>query len=103
MATDNNQTTFESLVRQVVREEVRAALDAETVQVRHEVVVVDPRRLYSVSEVARLWEVSRAYVYERINAGEISVVELGDGRPKQRVTVGEVQRFIDSRSFGGLG
>ena len=87
-------------IRELVKEEVRAALADETVRVERQVIVVDPRRLYSVAAVAELLGVSKVYVYDRIKAGEIAVVELGGSRPKQRVSVSELERFIDARTFG---
>lgn len=58
-------------------------------------------RLYSVAAVADLLGVSRQWVYDRINGGQIRVVELGDERSKQRVRADDLQAFIDGRTFGG--
>lgn len=57
-------------------------------------------RLYPVSEAARLLGVSADYVYDRINNGEIPIVELGHGRPKQRIRADDLQTFIDARTYG---
>ena len=62
---------------------------------------VEAVRLYSVTTVAERLEVSRVWVYERIKSGELSVVELGSTRAKQRIRADVLQSFIDSRSFGG--
>lgn len=59
-------------------------------------------RLYSVAAVADLLGVSRQWVYDRINGGQIRVVELGDARGKQRVRADDLQAFIDARTFGDL-
>lgn len=57
-------------------------------------------RLYSVAAAADMLGVSRQWVYDRINNGQIRVVELGDARSKQRVRADDLQAFIDGRTFG---
>lgn len=57
-------------------------------------------RLYSVAIAAERLEMSRVWVYDRIKAGEIRVVEFGTTRPKQRIRADDLQKFIDSRTFG---
>lgn len=61
---------------------------------------VEAVRLYSVATVAERLEVSKVWVYERINSGQLAVVELGSTRAKQRIRADVLQSFIDSRSFG---
>jgi excisionase family DNA binding protein len=63
--------------------------------------VAEAVRLYSVAAAAELMEVSVDYVYDRIHAGELTVVELGHGRAKQRIRADVLQAFIDARTFGG--
>lgn len=54
---------------------------------------------YSVATVARLLDVSDQWVYDRIKEGTFSsVVELGDGRAKQRIPASVVQRYLDERT-----
>lgn len=55
-------------------------------------------RLYSVAAAAELLGVSADYVYDRINAGDLIVTELGHGRAKQRIRADVLQAFIDSRT-----
>lgn len=57
-------------------------------------------RLYSVAATAALLDVSDDYVYDRIKDGSLRAVELGSGRPKQRVRADDLQAFIDGRTFG---
>jgi excisionase family DNA binding protein len=57
-------------------------------------------RLYPVAEAAKLLGVSVDYVYDRIKERVIPVVELGHGRPKQRIRADDLQAFIDSRTYG---
>ena len=58
-------------------------------------------RLFTVAGAAEVLGVSTDYVYARINQGELKVVELGTGtKAKQRISATELQRFIDSRTFG---
>jgi len=62
--------------------------------------VLEAVRLYSVASAAQLLEVSADYVYDRINAGELAVTELGHGRAKQRIRADVLQTFIDTRTSG---
>lgn len=62
---------------------------------------VEAVRCYSVASVAERLEMSADWVYDRIKAGELAVVEFGSTRAKQRVRADVLQAFIDSRSFGG--
>ena len=56
-------------------------------------------RLYTVIEAAGVLGVSREYVYKRIAARELRVVELGTGtRAKQRVRQDDLDAFIDART-----
>jgi excisionase family DNA binding protein len=102
--------TFDSLVRQIVREEfttlvreeVRRALDdGAPVILSLAKVVSETNRLYSIRSAAEQLGVSHSYVYSKINAGEIAVVELGDGNQKQRIAATELQRFIEARTYSG--
>jgi excisionase family DNA binding protein len=63
--------------------------------------VIEAVRLYSVATVALRLEVGKDWVYERINNGQLAVVELGTTRAKQRIRADVLQAFIDSHSFGG--
>lgn len=82
----------EAIVRRVVEAEVPALRAADfTVRVESDL------RLFSVREVSELLSTSTDYVYARIASGELSVVELGHGRAKQRVRSTELRRFIESR------
>ncbi|QTF70585.1 helix-turn-helix domain-containing protein [Arthrobacter woluwensis] len=56
-------------------------------------------RLLTVAEAAAVLGTGRDYVYERIKAGELPVVELGTAaRAKTRVSSAALDRFIDSRT-----
>ena len=57
-------------------------------------------RLFRVTEAAEILGVSTYYIYSKIAKGELGVVELGDTKPKQRISATELQRFIDRRTFG---
>lgn len=57
-------------------------------------------RLFKVSDAAALLGVGDDWVYERINRGEIPVVELGDTRKNQRITETDLAEFIKSRTYG---
>ncbi|MCU1598547.1 MAG: binding domain, excisionase family [Glaciihabitans sp.] len=61
---------------------------------------VEAVRLYSVATVAERLDVSKDWVYDRINAGALAVVELGDTKTKQRIRADVLQAFIDGRSYG---
>lgn len=52
-------------------------------------------RLLKVAEVAETLGVGIDWVYERINRGEIPVVELGDTRKNQRITETDLAAFIE--------
>lgn len=93
--------TIDDLLRRIIREEVRSALSARQPLGPGEAAAPDPRRLYSVATVAELMEMSTDWVYARINAQELAVVELGSTRTKQRISAGELERFISERTFGG--
>jgi len=57
-------------------------------------------RMLSVVTVAGLMEKSRGWVYKQIKAGRIAaVVELGDGKPCQRIKLSDYNAFIASRTF----
>lgn len=61
-------------------------------------VVIEPH--YKVAKVAELLDVSVDWVYDRIKAGDIKkVVELGSGKPNQRIPASELQRFLDVRTY----
>lgn len=56
------------------------------------------RLAYNVQETAVLLGVGKDYVYERINAGELPVVQLGtEHKAKRRIAATDLQAFIDSR------
>lgn len=57
-------------------------------------------RLYSVAMVAGILGTSTDYVYDRIKSRVFPVVELGDTKGKQRIRADDLQKFIDSRTFG---
>ena len=57
-------------------------------------------RLDSIPEAAKHLGVSDSYVYKRIAAREIRVVELGNaGRSKRRIRQDDLQAFIDARTY----
>lgn len=57
-------------------------------------------RLYSVAQLAELWDVSRQYVYDEIAAGRLAVVQLSNGdRDKSRVSAIEAARWIAERTM----
>lgn len=60
---------------------------------------IEDDRLLKVTEVAEHLGVSMDWVYERINRGELPVVELGENRKNQRVTRAALNAFIDARTF----
>ena len=63
-----------------------------------------PQRLYTVAEVAEILGTSKAYVYERINGGEVRTVNLGTPvRAKMRVRADDLQAFIESRTTTNQG
>ena len=56
------------------------------------------RLTYSVREAATLLGVGKDYLYERINAGEIPVVQLGtEHKSMRRIAATDLQAFIDAR------
>lgn len=57
-------------------------------------------RLFKVAEAAALLNVGDDWVYERINRGEIAVVELGDTRKNQRIPESVLAEFIAARTYG---
>lgn len=101
--------SIEELIRAIARDEAKRYLEEHSASLAGVVVVpregpagpgVGAARLYSVAAVAELLEVATDYVYDRIKAGELAVVELGHGRAKQRIAALELQRFIESRTYG---
>lgn len=58
-------------------------------------------RHYTVAEVADLLRKSKPWVYERINNGTFTVVELGDTRSCQVIPASVLQAFIEARTYGG--
>lgn len=54
-------------------------------------------RLLKVAEVAETLGVSRAWVYRRIETGELPVVELGNTRKNQRIDETDLAEFISTR------
>lgn len=64
-------------------------------------VVVEPH--YKIAKVAELLDVSQQWVYDHIKSGDIKkVVELGSGKPNQRIPASELQRFLDERTFASV-
>ena len=61
---------------------------------------IEVERLLPVSTVADLLGTGKDYVYARINAGELPVVELGSGRHKQRVPLSAYNAFVLGRTYG---
>lgn len=57
-------------------------------------------RLLKVADAAERLSVGDDWVYERINRGEIPVVELGDTRKNQRILESDLRAFIDARRYG---
>jgi len=56
-------------------------------------------RLLKVADAAALLSVGIDWVYERINRGEIPVVELGDTRKNQRIRESDLAAFVASRTY----
>jgi hypothetical protein len=101
-------TSFEDIMRRIIREEVEAALativhavtPTAPAPVPPKLEGVDRRQHYSIAAAAKLLQVSGDYVYDRIKDGSIvKVVELGSGQAKQRISGLELDRFISERSF----
>ncbi|TFD51997.1 DNA-binding protein [Cryobacterium sp. Hh11] len=61
---------------------------------------IEVERWLPISVVAVMLGVGRHYVLNRIDAGELPVVELGDTKPKQRVPLSALNAFIEKRTFG---
>lgn len=61
---------------------------------------VDP--LYSVTRAAELLDVSRDTVYRLINRRVLPVVELGNGRAKQRIPAKALAEFIEKRTHPAI-
>lgn len=57
-------------------------------------------RLLKVADAAERLAVGTDWIYERINRGEIPVVELGDTRKNQRILESDLLVFIDERTHG---
>jgi excisionase family DNA binding protein len=57
-------------------------------------------QLLKVADVSRRLGVGIDWVYDRINRGEIPVVELGDTRKNQRIRESDLAAFINERTFG---
>ncbi|NWL32949.1 hypothetical protein DM791_08570 [Paenarthrobacter nitroguajacolicus] len=58
--------------------------------------------LLSVVDAAEVLGVSKHYVQDRINAGELRIVELATNvRQKIRVRADDLQAFIDNRTSAG--
>lgn len=52
-------------------------------------------RLYSVAKLALLWDVSKDYIYDEINAKRLPAVQLGNGdRNKMRVSATDAAEWI---------
>jgi len=57
-----------------------------------------PDDLYTIRQVARLLRVGEKQVRIWIRKGELPVIDLGDvGRPKQRISNQDLQKFLQSR------
>lgn len=104
------ETSFEEIIRRIIREELEAALPAVAraatptspaapAPAPAKPDSVDRRQHYSVAAAAKILQVSGDYVYDRINDGAFAVLELGSGRSKQRISGQELDRFIAQRSF----
>lgn len=57
-------------------------------------------QLLKVTEAAERLGVGRDWVYRRIEAGELPVVELGDTRKNQRIRETDLDAFISARTYG---
>lgn len=57
-------------------------------------------QLLKVTDVATRLSVSTYWVYNRINRGELPVVELGDTRKNQRVRESDLAAFIEAQTYG---
>lgn len=59
------------------------------------------QRLYTVADAAAQLDTGKDYVYDRIKAGDLRIVELGTNtRKKIRVRADDLQLFIDARTHG---
>lgn len=56
--------------------------------------------LLKIADAAKRLDVGTDWFYERINRGEIPVVELGDTRKNQRIRVSDLDSFIAARTYG---
>lgn len=64
-------------------------------------VVDESVRLYPIADLARLWSVSKEYVYAEIRAGRLAAVEMGNGdRSKTRVSSADAARWIAEHRRG---
>lgn len=100
MTTNSEVLTaaIEAIVREMVHDEIQSTLTAAFIGTQ-KAMSIDPRRLYSVAEVAGILGTGRGYVTNRIKAGELPVVELGETKPKQRVPLSALNAFIEKRTF----
>lgn len=57
-------------------------------------------QLLKIADAAKRLCVGDNWVYERINRGEIPVVELGDTRKNQRIRESDLDSFITARTYG---
>lgn len=57
-------------------------------------------KLLKVATVAERLAVGIDWVYDRINRGDIPVVELGDSRKNQRIRESDLAAFIDGHTYG---
>lgn len=57
-------------------------------------------QLLKVAQVADRLAVGIDWVYDRINRGEIPVVELGDTRKNQRIREDDLKSFVESHTYG---
>lgn len=60
--------------------------------------MTDSTRLWRIPEVADRLGCGREKVYSLIRAGELRVVDLGNGRSKSRVRDDDLAAFIDGRT-----
>lgn len=57
-------------------------------------------QLLTVRQAAERLGVGKDWVYERIERGEIPVVELGDTRKNQRIAEPDLAAVIEARTYG---
>ncbi|WP_175494209.1 helix-turn-helix domain-containing protein [Herbiconiux ginsengi] len=82
--------TIESIIRDIVREEV-SRLPPNRLSAH------DPLELLTIGAVAALLSTSPDYVYDRVADGELAAVSLSGTRRKMRIRRSDLEAFIRTR------